>query len=116
MGTGEEVAAAHYRTRAESFLRALRHISDRGLFDDDEVDRMAYATALLAVHAAIALSDSILVLKTGSRSTAQDHREAATTLKKVCVESSASIHEASSPSPGWSDTKIISPTETRGLH
>jgi hypothetical protein len=84
MGTGEEVAAAHYRTRAESFLRAMRHIDDRGLFDDEEVDRMANAAALLAVHAAIALGDAILMLKTSSRSTAQDHREAVGTLKKLC--------------------------------
>lgn len=84
MGSGDPIAAAHYRRRAEAFLRALRHINDRFLFDDAEVDQMMNAVALLAVHAGIALCDAVLTMVTGQRSRAQNHTEAPDLLSKWC--------------------------------
>jgi hypothetical protein len=62
----------------------MRHVSDRGLFDDTEVDQMMNAVALLAVHAGIALCDAVLMMATGERSRAQNHAEAPINLSKWC--------------------------------
>ncbi len=40
--------------------------------------------ALLAVHAGIALADAVLIELTGKRSTAVNHEQAGSTLKKAC--------------------------------
>lgn len=42
------------------------------------------AAGLLYVHAGIAMTDAMLILLTGARSTAQKHDEAATSLQKAC--------------------------------
>jgi hypothetical protein len=82
---GDEVKAQHYRNRAECFLRTMRLVSDESYLGDDLKDYIASAP-LLAVHAAIAFADAILVLKTGERSTAQDHKEVIGKLRIVCGE------------------------------
>jgi hypothetical protein len=81
--SGDSIKATHYRDRAESFLRAMHLLSDEG-YVGAEIARFLPAAALLAVHAGIALCDAILVLKTGDRSKAQDHREAVAKLRDVC--------------------------------
>jgi hypothetical protein len=83
MTIDDEVKARHYRDRGECFLRAMRLVSDESLLAAELRDYMA-AAALLAVHSAIAFADAILTLRTGERSTAQDHKEAVSKLRKVC--------------------------------
>jgi hypothetical protein len=86
--------AIHYRRRAEELLRLgdvgidpesmawARHVS--GLSTESGDGLCPNAAGLLYVHAAIALTDAMLVFLTGARSTAQDHAEAAARLQKEC--------------------------------
>jgi hypothetical protein len=80
-----EVKARHYRNRAECFRRAMHLVSDEGLLGA-ELEACIGAAALLAVHSAISFADALLVLKTGDRSTAQDHKEGVAKLRRLCSE------------------------------
>lgn len=84
----------HYRTRAEELSRLGDAGIDsdymewgqikKGLNSPDTVRLCANAAGLLYVHAGIAMADALLVLLTGKRSTAQDHRDAVRRLRKSC--------------------------------
>src|SRR5205085_1861607 len=71
----------------ESFLRLMHLGADREIVEDWRNEKLGDyedATALLAVHAAIAFSDAALIWLTGERSKGQDHRQAAPTLRSAC--------------------------------
>src|SRR4051812_24684931 len=85
----------HYRRRAEEFVRLGIMGIDRDSMEwaqdllpdrahDGGARLCANAAGLLFVHAAIAMTDAVLIFLTGDRSTAQNHGEVAEKLQKEC--------------------------------
>jgi hypothetical protein len=90
----DKLKAFHYRDRAESFMRLMRLGNNSEIIEDYLGERRTDyedGTALLAVHASIALADAALVLLTGERSTAQNHAEAVSSLRKACSKAHVEI-------------------------
>src|SRR5579863_10639369 len=77
MAVMNSVAVLHYRRRADSFLRAA------GDLEILERDAHAPAIGLLSVHGCIALADAVIVALSGRRTAADDHHEAARTLRTL---------------------------------
>jgi hypothetical protein len=83
--------AVHYRRRAEELVRLgnvgidLESMAWANQFSvQGSAELCPNAAGLLYVHAGIAMTDAVLLLLTGSRSTAQNHNEAAARLQKEC--------------------------------
>lgn len=69
-----------YLERAEAFFRSAQ------LLGEDPPDRdYAPAVGLLAVHSGISLADALLVAFDDGRSKADDHRQVAAMLEKLCA-------------------------------
>jgi hypothetical protein len=71
-----------YRSRSVALLRTMGMCSQEYL--GNEFEEFALSVPVLAVHAAIALVDAILIACTGARSKQQDHRAATARLEKLC--------------------------------
>lgn len=69
--------ASVYSARGEVLYRIMQ-------FAADEPDHYGEAVTLLAVHAAIAYTDAILIANTGQRSIDQDHRRVVDELQSLC--------------------------------
>lgn len=79
--------ARHFCDRADSFMRLMKLGADQEIIAQwlgRPLVEYEDGTALLAVHAGIALADAVLVSLTGKRSTAENHEETIPTLKKMC--------------------------------
>jgi hypothetical protein len=66
---------ADYYKRAEEFFGGMK--------DEADLDRFC-ASALLGIHASIALTDSLTIYECGERSAADQHAKAVDLLKKAC--------------------------------
>lgn len=73
----DRVYFRNYHYRAEEFFKAMK--------DEKEFERYN-ASALLGIHASIALTDSLTIYEKGIRASDQQHIEAVRLLKDVCSE------------------------------
>ncbi len=64
-----------YYKRADEFFKAMS--------DEEEFERYN-ASALLGIHASIALTDSLTIYEKGKRAADEQHRDAVKLLKSVC--------------------------------
>jgi len=67
----------HFCQRSDAFFDGMKLLRD-------DPDSYREAPALLAVHGAISLTDAIRVCYTGKWGVAEDHREAAQQLRRLC--------------------------------
>ena len=66
-----------YYNRAKDFYEGMMNASDNSLWN---------TLGLTAVHCAISLTDALTVYFSGSRSSGEDHQQAAELLKRIPVE------------------------------
>ena len=71
----DKIRFRDYYKRAEEFFEAM----------NDEVEFERYnASALLGIHASIALTDSLTIYESGERSTTEQHIDVIKLLKSIC--------------------------------
>jgi len=65
----------HYRSRADEFFNGMKAEENKERYN---------ASALLGIHAAIALTDTVSLAETGQRAADEQHTEAARLLESIC--------------------------------
>lgn len=73
--TIDKVYFGNYHKRAEEFYKAM---------NEAVVFERYNASALLGIHASIALMDSLLLYEKGKRAAEEDHRQSVRMLEKMC--------------------------------